>query len=128
MPSIVDILLVGSGGAVGSISRYCIDSLKPFQNASFNTISINLTGCLLIGILWAFFNRSGQLDSSIYKLFVTGLLGGYTTFSTFALQPINMLRSGNLPEALGYIAISVIGGLLFCWIGISVTQKILEAS
>ena len=124
MISLSDILLVGAGGAVGSISRYCLDSIKLFHSANHNTIAINLTGCLLIGILWAIFNRFGNTDSHAYRLLVTGLLGGFTTFSTFALQPVNMMRQGNMFESVSYLLISIGGGLTLCWLGIILTQKI----
>lgn len=126
MITLTDILFVGCGGALGSISRYCFDAIKIFPVANHNTVAINLTGCLLIGILWAVFDKTGLTDSSFYRLIVTGVLGGFTTFSTFALQPVNMFRSGNIFEALLYITISVIGGLLLCWLGIISTQKIIN--
>lgn len=123
--SLMDIILVGAGGAIGSICRFCCDSIKMFSHQSTNTIAINLTGCLMIGILWAIFNRNGLLDSPAYRLLVTGLLGGFTTFSTFALQPMCMLRTGNITEAAIYVGISVVGGLALCWCGLYLTQKII---
>lgn len=121
----IDIALVGVGGAVGSILRYLADSIKIANPPYTNTLFINLTGCLLIGILWAFLDRFANIDSPAYRLMITGLLGGFTTFSTFALQPINMIRCGQLSDAIIYVSLTVICGLILCWLGIYITQKIL---
>lgn len=121
----IDIVLVGLGGAAGSIFRYLADSIKIATPPYTNTIFINLTGCLLIGILWAVLDRYDSSDAPVYRLLITGLLGGFTTFSTFALQPVNMIRSGLISDAMIYVGISVIGGLFFCWAGIYITQKII---
>lgn len=118
-----DVLLVGLGGFIGSASRYGIHVLasKHFpEKAFFGTLSVNLIGCLVIGLL------SGALlkHSNTYSLFlITGFCGGFTTFSTFALDGLKLMKAGLHMQFLMYASISVIGGLLLCLGGLILANR-----
>lgn len=120
--SAVEILAVASGGTIGCLGRYFADQLNLFQEHTYNTIIINLTGCFLIGILWVFLSDSDTTLKS--RFFITGLLGGFTTFSAFTLHPILMLKSGEFWQAIFYVLTTVIGGLITCAVGMWIAEKL----
>ncbi len=114
-------LLVGAGGAAGSMARYGVSFIMskyinhPFP---FATFTINIVGSLLIGILFGLFARNQWLEQGGYLLLASGFCGGFTTFSTFALENINLMQKGQSAMSLIYIGLSVIIGLLLCKVGI----------
>ena len=118
-----DILLVGAGSFLGGIARYLIAlGMKGFS-ASFPwaTMTANIVGCLLIGILWATFNRTNP--SSQLNLFLTaGFCGGFTTFSTFSKESLNLLQAGNYTVFCLYALGSVVLGILAVAIGFALAK------
>ncbi len=119
------VLLVGLGGGVGSILRFLTNVLvKKLVDTSFplHTFVVNLLGCLVIGLLVGVFERYDIGNSDLRHLLVIGFCGGYTTFSTFALENMQLVQSGNLALAFVYIAASVITGLLAVWLGICIVK------
>lgn len=75
------------------------------------TLTVNLAGCFLIGLLWGVFSKNA-IEGSNWALFLTvGLCGGFTTFSTFSKEALVMLQGGNVWGFAGYVAISVIAGI-----------------
>lgn len=123
---LTDIALVAVGGAIGALSRYGVEQMGIFDNDKYYyTVAINLTGCLLIGVLWALFQHFGV--ARIWYLFaLTGFCGGYTTYSSFTLDAITQWIGGRPDITLFYIAITLVGGLGFCAIGLLGTMKILK--
>jgi len=79
-------------------------------------------GCLLIGILLGLFERQQLSNPDLKFLFITGFCGGYTTFSAFASENINLFQSSNSLIAFLYIAVSVLVGLLAVWLGLMLTK------
>ena len=108
-------LLVALGGAAGSLLRFAGQKLLPAQSFPYGTFGVNLTGCLLIGVFWAFFQK-GALTNDGRLLLITGLCGGFTTFSSFTLESMHLLQSGRWGVFILYIIASVVLGLLatFC--------------
>jgi CrcB protein len=112
------LLAVFLGGAFGSLSRFAVYLLvenKLHIQKFWATMSVNLFGSLLIGVVWAIL--SGYKNATTWQLLLmTGFLGGFTTFSAFSLDVLELFRAGQLKQALLYIAISLIGSLLmvFC--------------
>lgn len=120
----LELILVATGGSTGCVARYGAEHIKLFTNNQFNTVITNLTGCLLIGILWVIIGKISSAPESLSRLLITGFLGGFTTFSAFSLHPVLMLRNGQYSEALVYIAITVVGGIAACALGMWSTEKI----
>ena len=116
------LLFVGAGGAVGSMARYGIGHItskyihNPFPVGTF---IINIIGSLIIGILFGLLSRNNSwLEQGGYLLLASGFCGGFTTFSTFALDNITLMQKGQSVTAIIYTALSVVIGLLLCRVGI----------
>ncbi len=120
-----NLLLVGLGGGIGSMARYLcqrwinVPFLHPFP---WGTFAVNMVGCLLIGIFWGLSFKTFDGNES-WKLFLmTGLCGGFTTFSAFSLEGIGLIREQKMLLFFLYAAGSVIGGLLLTWIGMKLVR------
>ena len=110
------IILVGLGGAAGSVLRYlCQRSLNSF-NFPYGTLTVNLAGCLLIGILWGLFAK-GQLTETSRLLLMSGFCGGFTTYSAFTQESIHMLTQQRFLLFFIYVMVSVAAGLLATFAG-----------
>ena len=119
------ILLVGLGGGVGSILRYLtsVVAIKYFQsNFPLGTFVVNILGCLIIGILIGLFDKQQLPNPDLRLLFITGFCGGFTTFSAFAAENINLFQSGHSLAALLYIGASIFVSLFFVWLGMVVVR------
>ncbi len=108
------VLLAGLGSFIGGAGRYLL--ALPFQNKlifyfPFGTLIANIAGCFLIGILFALAEK-GAIATQGRVFLITGILGGFTTFSSFSLETVEMFRDGYLMKAFLYILISVVVGLL----------------
>lgn len=115
-------LLVGAGGAVGSMARYGVSFIMSKFLAQphwyLSTFTINVVGSFIIGLLFGLSPRSQWLEASGYLLLASGFCGGFTTFSTFALENVNLMQKGQSIIALAYTGLSVVLGLLLCRVGI----------
>jgi CrcB protein len=120
------ILLIGSGGFLGSIARYGLQHLmyKLIPSAfPFGTLLVNIIGCFVIGLIYGSLGKSSWLTED-WKLFLAmGICGGFTTFSSFSHENIKLLQDGQAFQALLYIATSVIIGLTMTYIGILISGK-----
>lgn len=108
-------IFVGLGGAVGSVARAFLSVFVP--NATiWNTALVNVTGALLIGTLLKY--SSGLSDPMFFRAFwLVGVCGGFTTFSTFGLELVELLQSGNLWRSALYVSLNFLGTLLFILVG-----------
>lgn len=119
------ILAVSAGGLVGTLLRFATASWisanwpRHFYTA---TLAVNIVGCLLIGYLYGLFLLRPDVPIELRAGLMVGFLGGLTTFSSFSLDTLRLLESGQVPLALGYAAITVFGGLLATWAGLSLTK------
>ena len=122
---IKNILLVGLGGGIGSIARYLLQkwfTVNYMQAFPWGTFIINFVGCFLIGIFWKLSFKSFDNGES-WKLFLmTGLCGGFTTFSAFTLESIGLIKEQKLALFLSYVAASIVIGLLATYLGIRMTK------
>lgn len=115
-------LWIGVAGFFGAVARYQLDSLiSRHARGAFpwGTLVVNLTGCFLLGLLFTV--SSGRLDANpaLRTALTVGFLGAYTTFSTFSLQAVRLTEDGAVGLALGYVAASVVVGLLAAWAGMA---------
>ena len=120
-----DMLLVGLGGAIGSIMRWLsqkwVNYYYPHQ-FPWGTFAVNITGCLLIGIFWGITFKSFEGNES-WKLFLmTGLCGGFTTFSAFTLEGIGLLKEQRILIFFSYILASVVLGLTATYVGMRIIK------
>ena len=122
---IKNLILVGAGGAIGSIARYLfqrwVQLLHP-HHFPWGTLGVNIAGCFVIGLFWGMSFKSFDANES-WKLFLmVGLCGGFTTFSAFTLEGIGLLREQRILLFITYVAASVVLGLTVTWIGMLITK------
>ena len=110
-------LCVGVAGAVGAIVRYAIGLSIDQSRFPWATLGINVSGALLLGFFLAV--ALGHVPVSVMTPVAVGLIGGFTTFSTFTWEAFTLGRTGRADIAVVYIAVSVCGGLLAAWAGYS---------
>ena len=121
-----EILYIGAGGFIGSVLRYLISQLMKQTDGSFpwGTLTVNLLGCLLIGILGGLISRNGNISHNLVLFMTVGLCGGFTTFSTFSKEALLLLQNGCYLSFIGYIATSVILGVLAVALGLWIIKYI----
>jgi CrcB protein len=114
-------LLVGSGGFIGSVLRYVLggwvyDAL-PATTFPVGTLMVNVTGCLAIGVLGGLFEFRQAFGPEARLFLMIGVLGGYTTFSSFAYETLALARDAELVRALANVALQTVLGLVAAWLG-----------
>ena len=116
-----NLLWIGLGGFLGSILRYLFSGFVQgaFRSADFpyGTVAVNLTGCLLIGFLSHLAESHGAFAGETRAFLFVGLLGGFTTFSTFGNETMNLFRTGESPLAFLNLALHMVFGLGAVWLG-----------
>lgn len=122
-----DALLVAGGGALGSVLRWLVSSWVARTVAPsrfpWGTLVVNLVGAFAIGALLTLAFEHELLPADGRLFLVTGVLGGFTTFSAFSWEALSLMREGLWPAAMGYVLGSVIGGLLAATAGMSMLRR-----
>ena len=120
------ILLVGVGGCFGAVMRYVVTNwVQDFFHVlslPYGTLTVNLLGCLIIGLLGGLSESRNLLNQEARALLFIGVLGGFTTFSTFGYETVQLLRDGQSLAAFSNIGLQVCMGLVAVWIGYSISQ------
>jgi CrcB protein len=122
-----ELALVGFGGLIGSISRYGLSiwTVRYFQGyLQTGTLAVNLVGSLLIGLLAGCLLKNPSAQS-FYLFAVTGFCGGFTTFSTFSLDNLRLLKEQLYLQLAVYGIVSIAGGLALCLLGFWFSSKYL---
>ena len=121
------LVLIAAGGGVGSVLRYLVAGwVQMLAGGAFplGTLAVNVTGCLVIGFLHAVFTTGPVLVREEYKLALTvGLLGGFTTFSTFGLETVNLAGDRQMFAALLNAVASLTFGCLAAWAGFRIAYN-----
>jgi CrcB protein len=119
-------LLVLAGAAAGGLARYVISAAimqRVPGRFPLGTLVVNVTGCFLIGVLMSLFTERGAPHPNLRLLLVTGVLGGYTTFSAFAWESFEAMEEGSLWIGLANLAGSVVLGYLAVWCGVWLIRR-----
>lgn len=124
----VKMLWIGAGGFVGAISRYIVSGLfyRLFGKTWFpyGTLAVNIIGCLLIGFLSGI-SEDRQLFNPEIRLFIfIGLLGGFTTFSTFGYEIFSFVRDGQMISSFINLFLHIVLGLSAVWLGFTMSKMI----
>lgn len=118
-------LLVATGGAIGAMLRYALGLMlvKPTSLFPWSTWWINLVGCALAGIFFAFSQKYPNLQQEARLFFMVGVLGGFTTFSSFGLETFQLLKHGHWMIALSYALSSLVLGVLLLTLMVYLLQR-----
>ena len=124
--------MLAGGGAFGALGRYVLtEFIQPRLHARFpdlplawGTLTVNYLGCFLIGLALHLISKTGPIPHEARFLFVVGFLGAFTTFSTFSLETLNLLRDGDYLIAVVYVLASVLGGLALVAAGMMLGKAI----
>lgn len=126
----IKLILVGLGGFVGAISRYWIGTYFESHSEAFSfplgILIVNLLGCFIIGIMAGITEFTSIFNEELKLLLFVGLLGSFTTFSTFSHDTLNLISQGLIINALINILISVIVGILSVGLGYKLIQLFLN--
>ncbi len=118
------LLVVGLGSFIGGVLRYLLSVVIQAKTMSifpWGTLLVNIAGCFCIGLLFGIANKAGL--STEWKLFLaTGVLGGFTTFSAFSLETIQLFRHEHYLPAITYITASIVLGLLTTLTGLAAVK------
>lgn len=126
MPSWLQIFSVGAGGALGAIFRFLLQyCFSGHDHRQWAIVAVNLAGSALIGAAWAMAGRFGP-SLWLNQWLIAGVLGGFTTYSTFAWDSFDLIRSGRSLEAVLYMAVTVAGGFMLCALAFNCTEKLLK--
>jgi CrcB protein len=119
------ILLVAIGGAIGSVARYLMASgIQQSTGWTFpiGTVLVNILGCVLIGVLYVLLVARPDPRHDLRALLMVGVMGGFTTFSSFSLETVTLLMAGNIAVATLNVVISVTACLLGTTLGITLAR------
>lgn len=120
------LFFIAIGGALGSILRYSVTLLvNKFWSDNFPlaTFVTNCLGCFMIGFFIGFLERNNITNLNIKWFLITGLCGGFTTFSAFGFENVTLFNNNNSSIAFLYIGLSVITGLFAVWFGLFVSEN-----
>ena len=122
------LLCIAVGGAGGALLRYGAGGVVQRATGGafpWGTLSVNLAGCLMLGALWAMFEAL-SVSPNVRALLGVGLLGAFTTFSTFSIESLNLLRDREYLLAGANVLGSCAGGLLLVWVGMLAGRAIVQ--
>jgi CrcB protein len=121
-------LVAALGGALGALARWGVSLALPGTPGGlpWGTLAVNLAGCLLIGVLLAVLPARFSPSTWLRPFLAVGVLGGFTTFSTFAVDVVRLGEAGAWPVALAYVAASVLGGAACVLLGLTAARALLR--
>ncbi|MCI5121393.1 MAG: fluoride efflux transporter CrcB [Candidatus Electrothrix sp. AUS4] len=121
MEFLLKLSLIGAGGFTGAVLRFWVSSWVQGRSGSiifpFGTLTVNMLGCLLIGFLTALVEIKSMFSPETRSFLLIGLLGAFTTFSTFGNETLNLIRESRMELALFNAGGQVILGVFLVWVG-----------
>jgi len=118
-----NLLLVGLGGSIGSMARYAVSLLIRSKSFPYATLSVNIIGSFIIGVVFAMSIKEAGLSNNWRLFLATGICGGFTTFSAFSLENMELLQNGKIGMALSYIIFSILLGIIATFLGYQLIIK-----
>ena len=121
MESLFKLTIIGAGGFVGAVLRFLVSSWVQTRSGSvlfpFGTMAVNMTGCLVIGFLTYLVETRSLLSMEARSFVLIGLLGAFTTFSTFGNETLGLIRNSRLDLAALNACFQVVAGVGMVWLG-----------
>jgi CrcB protein len=121
------LLYIAAGGALGAVMRYGVSNgvhMLFGRDFPYGTLTVNVLGSLLIGLLYILLIERYSLGPEVRAVLIIGLLGAFTTFSTFSLETFNLLENGEVLKAVLNILLSVTLCLIAAWAGVLIGRQI----
>jgi len=122
------LMLVAAGGAIGALLRYAV-SMFVYERSEgvfpWGTLIVNLVGCFVIGLLWGFIEKT-QISPNIRGFIVIGIIGAFTTFSTYSLESMNLIRNREVGLVIFNISFSNIAGIALAFVGLLSSRGIIS--
>ncbi|NKB37171.1 MAG: fluoride efflux transporter CrcB [Gammaproteobacteria bacterium] len=119
--------LIAAGGATGALLRYWMSGgihAVLGRGFPYGTLSVNVIGSFAMGLLYVYVSERLEISEESRALLGIGLLGAFTTFSTFSIETLNLIEAGKFPEALLNIFLSVFLCLGACWLGLMLGRQV----
>jgi CrcB protein len=117
----LNVIYVAIGGALGASLRYMISNVLQNQSFPYATLTVNLLGSLAIGLCMGWLSSLSDMPVKMQLLLVTGILGGFTTFSSFAYENLQMIEKGMYWPFVFYVLVSNVGGIVLAFVGFKAT-------
>ena len=119
---------IAAGGATGAAARYLIEATWPTPPGTLpvSTLAINLLGCALMGVLMVLITEVWSRQRLIRPFLGTGVLGGFTTFSTYTVDIQRLVAGGQIDTALLYLCLTPVGALLAIWVTATATRRLVN--
>ena len=125
--ALISAMLVGSGGFLGALLRYGLSGLVQNRSTAatfpYGTLAVNLIGCLVIGVFVGLIDARQLFSPEARTFALIGVLGGFTTFSTFGYEAFALVRDGEFVRAIVYVGLHVVLGVSLVWMGYSLTMS-----
>jgi len=121
------ILYIALGGGLGSVLRYLTAVvMNKYVQSSFpyTTFVTNVVGCLLVGLFFGYLEKHNALSQDLKFFLITGFCGGYTTFSTFSHENMQLMQTNQMVTVFLYISLSVFVGLMATWFGLTLAKAL----
>lgn len=120
----VSLLYIASGGALGAVARYLLMVATPSSSFPMGTLYVNILGSFILGAIIELSAIKYTLTYDMRLFLVVGVLGSFTTFSTFSLDTITLMEKGDISPAFIYIFLSVLGSLGAFFVGLWLVRRV----